>query len=42
MREEPGSGVIIEPTSIWGNGVFAVSLSDFAAIPWSGACGCRR
>ena len=27
----PGSGVIIEPASIWGNGVFAISLSDFSA-----------
>ena len=26
-----GSGVIIEPASMWGNGVFTVSLSDFAA-----------
>ncbi len=26
-----GSGVIIEPASIWGNGVFTVSLTDFAA-----------
>ncbi len=26
-----GSGVILEPTSIWGNGVFTTSLSDFAA-----------
>ncbi|HEX4140626.1 MAG TPA: TlpA disulfide reductase family protein [Candidatus Methylacidiphilales bacterium] len=27
----PGSGVILEPASIWGNGVFTVSLSDFSA-----------
>jgi len=27
-----GSGLIIEPASIWGNGVFPISLSDFSAI----------
>ena len=27
----PGSGVILEPASVWGNGVFTVSLSDFSA-----------
>jgi peroxiredoxin len=27
----PGSGVILEPASVWGNGVFSVSLSDFSA-----------
>jgi peroxiredoxin len=27
----PGSGVILEPSSIWGNGIFTVSLSDFSA-----------
>jgi thiol-disulfide isomerase/thioredoxin len=27
----PGSGVILEPASIWGNGTFPVSLSDFSA-----------
>jgi thiol-disulfide isomerase/thioredoxin len=26
-----GSGVILEPASIWGNGVFTASLSDFTA-----------
>jgi thiol-disulfide isomerase/thioredoxin len=26
-----GSGVIIEPSSMWGNGIFTVSLSDFSA-----------
>jgi len=29
----PGSGVIFEPASVWGNGVFTVSLSDFNAHP---------
>jgi peroxiredoxin len=28
-----GSGVIIEPASVWGNGIFTVSLSDFSAKP---------
>ena len=27
----PGSGVILEPASAWGNGTFPVSLSDFSA-----------